>query len=52
MSNTEQILKERLTEENYSKLMAVDNTKIHDFLADAINLTNPDASGSMLAIES
>ena len=42
MSNTEQILKEKLTEENYSKLMAVDNKKIHDFLADAIELTNPD----------
>ena len=42
MSNTEQILKEKLTEENYSKLMAVNNTKIHDFLADAIELTNPD----------
>lgn len=42
MSNTEQILKKRLTKENYSKLMAVDNTKIHNFLADAIELTNPD----------
>ncbi len=42
MSNIKNILKERLTEENYSKLMAVDNTKIHNFLADAIELTNPD----------
>ena len=42
MSNTEKILKERLTKENYSKLMAVNNTKIHDFIADAIELTNPD----------
>ncbi|MBN2590923.1 MAG: phosphoenolpyruvate carboxykinase (GTP) [Sedimentisphaerales bacterium] len=41
MSNTEQILKEKLTEENYSKLMAVDNTKIHEFVADAIELANP-----------
>ncbi|MBN1975248.1 MAG: phosphoenolpyruvate carboxykinase (GTP) [Sedimentisphaerales bacterium] len=42
MSNTAKILKERLTKENYSKLMAVNNTKIHDFVADAIELTNPD----------
>jgi phosphoenolpyruvate carboxykinase (GTP) len=42
MSDTAKILKERLTKENYSKLMAVNNTKIHDFVADAIELTNPD----------
>ena len=42
MSSTEEILKERLTQENYSKLMAVNNTKIHNFVADAIELTNPD----------
>ena len=42
MSNTVEILKERLTEDNYSKLMAVKNTKIHNFVADAIELTNPD----------
>ncbi|MEJ2649746.1 MAG: phosphoenolpyruvate carboxykinase (GTP), partial [Sedimentisphaerales bacterium] len=40
--STEEILKERLTQENYSKLMAVNNTKIHNFVADAIELTNPD----------
>ena len=42
MSNTKEILKQRMTEENYSKLMAVNNTKIHDFVADAIELANPD----------
>jgi phosphoenolpyruvate carboxykinase (GTP) len=42
MSNTAKILKERLTKANYSKLMAVNNIKIHDFVADAIELTNPD----------
>ena len=42
MSNTAEILKQRLTKENYNKLMAVDNAKIHAFLADAIELTNPD----------
>jgi phosphoenolpyruvate carboxykinase (GTP) len=42
MSNTAKTLKDKLTKENYSKLMAVNNTKIHDFVADAIELTNPD----------
>jgi phosphoenolpyruvate carboxykinase (GTP) len=42
MSNVKDFLKEKLTAENYSKLMAVDNVKIHDFIADAIKLTNPD----------
>ncbi len=42
MSKTKEVLKQRMTEENYSKLMAVNNTKIHDFVADAIELTNPD----------
>ena len=43
MSKTREILKERLTEKNYSRLMAVNNAKIHDFVADAIELTNPEA---------
>ena len=41
MSKTSELLKERLTAENYNKLMAVDNMKIHGFVADAIELTNP-----------
>ena len=41
MSKTSELLKERLTAENYNKLMAVDNMKIHGSVADAIELTNP-----------
>ena len=43
MRNIEELLKDRLTEENYNRLMAVDNVKIHNFVADAIELTNPQA---------
>ena len=42
MSNVNDILKERLSAESYSRLMAVDNVKIHAFVADAIELTNPE----------
>jgi len=42
MSNLNEILKERLTAEAYDRLMAVDNVKIHGFVADAVELTNPD----------
>jgi phosphoenolpyruvate carboxykinase (GTP) len=42
MSNVKELLKEKLTTENYDKLMAVDNAKIHEFIADAIELTNPE----------
>ncbi len=42
MSNANEILKERLSADAYDKLMAVDNTKIHAFVADAIELTNPE----------
>jgi len=41
MSNTQKLLKEKLTVENYNKLILLNNTKIHDFVADAIGLTNP-----------
>jgi phosphoenolpyruvate carboxykinase (GTP) len=41
MSNTQKVLKERLTAENYTKLMAVSNLKVQQFIADAIELTNP-----------
>ncbi len=42
MSNVKELLKEKLTAENYSRLMAVDNVKIHEFVADAIELTDPE----------
>jgi len=42
MSNVKELLKEKLTAESYSRLMAVDNVKIHAFIADAIELTNPE----------
>jgi len=42
MSNTKKQLKKRLTAENYSWLMAVDNVKIHEFVAEAIELTGPE----------
>ncbi len=42
MSNINELLKERLTADGYDKLLAVDNTKIHAFVADAIELTNPE----------
>jgi phosphoenolpyruvate carboxykinase (GTP) len=41
MSNVKETLKQRLAPEQYKKLEAVDNTKIHEFVADAIELTNP-----------
>ena len=42
MSNVKELLKKVLSEESYSRLMAVDNDKIHAFVADAIALTNPE----------
>jgi phosphoenolpyruvate carboxykinase (GTP) len=42
MTNIDKLLKENLTNESYSRLMAVDNLKIHAFVADAIELTNPE----------
>jgi phosphoenolpyruvate carboxykinase (GTP) len=41
MSNVNKILKEKLTTENYNRLMSVDNLKIHEFVADAVELTSP-----------
>ena len=35
------ILKKRLSDDNYSKLMALENPKLHDFVTDAIELCNP-----------
>ncbi len=42
MTNVNEILKEKLAAESYDRLMAVDNTKIHAFVADAIELTSPE----------
>ncbi|MEJ2703053.1 MAG: hypothetical protein P8Z79_11490, partial [Sedimentisphaerales bacterium] len=39
MSNAKELLKEKLTDENYGRLMALDNPKMHEFIADAIELT-------------
>ena len=39
MSNVKELLKEKLTTENYDRLMALDNPKMHEFIADAIELT-------------
>jgi len=41
MNNVNEFLKETLTTENYNRLMAVDNLKIHKFVADAVELTSP-----------
>jgi len=41
MSNVKELLKEKLTAENYDKLILLDNPKMHDFVADAIELTEP-----------
>jgi phosphoenolpyruvate carboxykinase (GTP) len=42
MSDVKEVLKEKLTAESYSRLMVVDSAKIHAFIADAIELTNPE----------
>jgi phosphoenolpyruvate carboxykinase (GTP) len=42
MSNAKGLLKERLAAGSYGRLMAVDNAKIHEFVADAIELTGPE----------
>ncbi len=42
MSNVNELLKKKLTAESYGRLIAVDNAKIHAFVADAIELTNPE----------
>jgi len=39
--DSKSLLKGRLTRDNFNKLLALDNPKMHDFVADAITLTNP-----------
>ena len=43
MANVKKILKERLSKEQHERLMTVDNPTVHEFVADAIELTNPDS---------
>ncbi len=39
--NVKDILKKKLTAEHYNRLAALDNPKMHRFIVDAIELTNP-----------
>ena len=41
MPDVSKLLKEKVTVENYNKLIALDNPKMHEFVADAIELTRP-----------
>ncbi|MHC4221133.1 MAG: phosphoenolpyruvate carboxykinase (GTP) [Planctomycetota bacterium] len=41
MSNAKELLKEKLSAEHYERLIALDNEKMHQFVADTIELTNP-----------
>ena len=41
MDSINELLKEKLTAENYDKLIALANPKLHNFVADAIELTGP-----------
>ena len=40
---TKQVLQDNLTSENLDKLMALDNAKLHKFVADAIELCKPES---------
>jgi len=43
MERVTEILKQKLTTEDYNRLMALDNAKLHAFVADAIELTGADS---------
>jgi len=43
MGDTNELLREKLTKKNYDRLMALDNPKLHQFIADAIELAKPDS---------
>lgn len=43
MENSKQFLQEKLSQEHFDRLMALENQKMHDFVADAIELTEPDS---------
>ena len=41
MTSVNELLKKKLTAENYDRLIALDNPKMHEFVADAIELCRP-----------
>lgn len=41
MPDASRLLKKKLTAENYNRLIALDNSKLHNFIADAIELCSP-----------
>jgi len=41
MANAKDILKKNMSQQNYDKLVVLDNEKLFNFVADAIKLTNP-----------
>ncbi|MHC4636424.1 MAG: phosphoenolpyruvate carboxykinase (GTP) [Planctomycetota bacterium] len=43
MSSVNELLKEKLSQQNFEKLTALQNPKMHEFVADAIKLTNPES---------
>ena len=43
MSDYNQLLKDKLTKDNLDKLLALKNTKLHKFVAEAIELAEPDS---------
>ncbi|KKK66763.1 hypothetical protein LCGC14_2960820, partial [marine sediment metagenome] len=43
MANVTEILKEKLDSKNLDKLMAIGNAKMHEFVANSIELTTPDS---------
>ncbi len=43
MKNVNQLLKDKLTAENYAKLTALNNPRMHEFIADTIKLTSPES---------
>ena len=43
MENTKEILQRKLSPENFEKLMAIENPLMHDFVADAVELCQPDS---------
>ncbi len=43
MCNTSELLKEKLTKEHYNRLTALNNSKMHEFIVDAIELTGADS---------
>ena len=43
MDSVQVFLQEKLDSDNFARLSAIDNAKMHDFVADAIELTKPDS---------